>query len=124
MTIVGTKYCAGAFDYLIKASKLVREERVEQCLFLVADPSSDGVMLHNGKIRLGMVAEPQRKKMREFIDQLGVKLGQDQVVVCYITYIDRGNEYSLRSGSSFNIVPTHHVYERLARKFSNKYCKE
>lgn len=125
VTIVGTKYCAGGFDFVINASRNTGSvERTEQCLFLVADPKSNDVVLHNGKRRLGSVAEGQRAVARQIIDQLSEKHGQDQVLVCYMPYIDTHNERSIRNGSSFKVMPTHYVYERLARKFSDKYRKD
>lgn len=125
MTIIGTKYCLGAFDYLIKASKNVSHtERAEQCIFLVADSKSNDVVLHNGKARLGTVVDNQREEVRKVIDALGEETGQDQVLVCYMPYVDRNNEYQLKTGSSLKVVPTHHIYERLARKFSDKYRKD
>lgn len=125
MTIVGTKYCAGAFDFIIKASKTVNHtERPEQCLFLVADSKSKDVVLHNGKQRLGSVVDSQARDVRKIIDKLGEETGQDQVLVCYMPYVDRNSEYSIRTGSSLKVVPTHHIYERLARKFADKYRKD
>lgn len=125
MTIVGTKYCVGGFDFIIKTSKKYGfSERVEQCLFLVADPKSNDVVLHNGKRRLGSVAEAQRKRVRDLIDAISEEHGQDHVLVCYMPLVDSANERVIRHGSSFNVIASHHVYERLARKFSDKYCKE
>lgn len=99
-------------------------ERPEQCVFLVADSKSNDVVLHNGKMRLGSVAENQREAVRKIIDALGEETGQDQVLVCFMPYVDRNSEWQIRTGSSLKVVPTHHVYERLARKFSDKYRKE
>lgn len=124
VTIVGSKYCVGAFDYIITVSRRPHQERSEQCLFLVADSKSNDVVLHNGKVRLGSVVDHQRAQVRKTIDDLGDKLGQDQVLVCYMPYVDTGQEWIIRRGSSLNVKPTHHIYERIARKFSDKYRKE
>jgi hypothetical protein len=122
VTIVGTKYCAGGFDYLIKASR-VREPE-EQCLFLVLDTKSDDVLLHNGKQRLGTVAAIHVKAVRETLKKLAVSEGADHVIVCKLNFIADSSSHMFKQNSSFNVVPVFSVYERLARKFSNKYRKD
>lgn len=122
VTIIGTKYCAGGHDYIIKASR-VREPE-EQCLYLVKDVKTDDVLLHNGKQRLGVVAPHQAEKVRKALAELAKTEGVDHVFVCKIPFIFDNNAYTIKNGSSVNVVPVFSVYERLARKFSNKYRKE
>jgi hypothetical protein len=122
VTIVGTKYCVGGFDYLIKASR-VREPE-EQCLFLVLDTKSDDVLLHNGKQRLGTVAATHVKAVRETLKKLAVSESADHVIVCKLNFIADSSSHMFKQNSSFNVVPVFSVYERLARKFSNKYRKD
>lgn len=117
ITIIGTKYCAGGYDYLIQASRAKQPE--EQCLFLVADVKSNDVMLHNGKIRLGTVAPTQVEAVRQVIKKHSDHA--DAVLVCRKAFVPTAAEWSIRNGSSFNIDPVYVVYERLARKFSDKY---
>jgi hypothetical protein len=121
VTIIGTKYCVGAHDYVIKASRIREPE--EQCLYLVLDTKSSDVLLHNGKIRLGVVAPHQADQFRAILKRLAKDEGADHVLVCKTPFISDNNSYSFKTGSSFNVVPVFSVYERLARKFSNKYRK-
>lgn len=121
VTIVGTKYCVGAFDYIIKASRVRDPE--EQCLYLVADTKSSDVLLHNGKQRLGMVAASHLDRVTAWLKKLAVDYGADQVIVCRVNPVNNLQEESFRWGSSFNVIPVYTVYERLARKFATKYRK-
>lgn len=124
MTIVGSKYCPGAHDFIIKTSRKPLDQRTKQFLFLVNDPKTDEVMLHNGKNRLGSVADTEKKAIRALITKLSDELGQDQVLVCHVKHIEPSHEWTIKTGSSLRVIPTHHVYERLARKFSDKYRKD
>ena len=84
---------------------------------------TNGVLLHNGKQRLGTVAPHNVDAVRETLKPLAIKEGSDHVIVCKLNFISGSFEDSFKWGSSFNIIPVFSVYERLARKFSNKYRK-
>lgn len=124
VTIIGTKYCAGAHDYLVSASRVEAAE--EQCLYLVADPKSKDVVLHNGKFRLGTVAPTHAAHVRAFLTRIASDEGVDNVLVCKMKIVPYGSDgpRSFKLQSSFNVTPVFYVYERLARKFSDKYRKE
>lgn len=89
------------------------------------DTKSDDVLLHNGKQRLGMVAPASVKAVRAALKNLAAEDNADQVIVCKLNFINGGlTEDTFRRGSSFNVRPVYSVYERLARKYSNKYRKD
>jgi hypothetical protein len=121
VTIIGSKYHAGAHDYVRKASQIREPE--EQCLFLVLDTKSEDVLLHNGKDRLGIVAPHQKEALRQRIKLLAKEEGSDHVLVCKKAFVSDTNAYSFASNSSFNVEPVYSVYERLARKYADKYRK-
>jgi hypothetical protein len=120
VTVTGAKYRANAHAFVIRASRIAAAE--EQCLFLVADADDlDGVFLHNGQQRLGALVANEAKLVRKVIDDCSIAAGQEQVLVCKKAYVKVGEEVQFTQSSTFNVVPVYQVYERLARKFSDKY---
>lgn len=88
------------------------------------DTKSSDVLLHNGKKRLGVVAPHQADQVRAILARLAKEEGADHVLVCKSRFIGSNDEYAFKQSSSFNVTAVFSVYERLARKFSNKYRKE
>jgi rRNA pseudouridine-1189 N-methylase Emg1 (Nep1/Mra1 family) len=121
VTIVGTKYCPGAFEYLIAASRI--REPSEQCLYLVKDVKSNEVMLHNGEQCLGLVAKGETSRVHDVLARLAKTYGVDHVLVCKLRHIGISDENTFRWNTSFNVQVWQSVNERLARKFSDKYRK-
>jgi hypothetical protein len=120
VTVTGTKYRANAHAFIIRASRIAATE--EQCLFLVADADNrDGVFLHNGQQRLGALVGNEAQRVRKVIDDCSIAAGQEQVLVCKKSYVKASEEVQFTQSSTFVVVPEYQVYERLARKFSDKY---
>lgn len=72
-----------------------------------------------------MVAPACLDSIREALKKLAADEGADHVIVCKLNHINGMSEETFKWGSSsFNVIPVYSVYERLARKFSNKYRKD
>jgi hypothetical protein len=65
-------------------------------------------------------------RVRTVLTRVSKSHGVDHVLVCkhpFVTSMSNG-EMQFKRNSSLNVTPVYHIYERLARKFSNKYRKD
>lgn len=112
------KYYKNAQQLIIEAS---HRDANEQCLFLVSDVGnkfdSHAVMLHNGRQKLGHVSSAECSEIRKFLDEESKKQGRDVVLIVHVNPLHRDGFYWQ---SSFNVSAVGIVYERYARKYSNR----
>lgn len=126
-----------ALSTLQKIMKTV--DCTKQCLYLVADPknkhSTNAVMLHDGKRKLGSVSEDDAWTVRMVLDRWDNESGNAKELATKNGIIDR--KYPFVAACCIDAISSttidngyirvsgfNKVDERLARKFSDKYRKE
>lgn len=114
------RFYTGAHKALWEASKK-SATGMQQHLYLVAEVDNNhdinAVMLHNGKQKLGSVTSIQAAAIKQLLQGMRDKAGNDQVVVCFVDRIYESVEDFAYRGS-ITIHGKYSVNERLARKFA------